>query len=80
MQIDREAAKNDLNMVIIGHVDAGKSTLVGNLLYKLGYFDEHRLNKILKMTEEYGKVSFHFAWILDEDEEERRRGITINTA
>ena len=67
-------------MVIIGHVDAGKSTLMGHLLHKMGHIDSHSIQKQEKMTEQYGKASFHFAFFMDEDEEERKRGITINTA
>jgi len=66
-------------MVIIGHVDAGKSTLMGNFLCKLGEVDMHKQSKNEKKAEEYGKASFSFAWIMDEDEEERKHGITINT-
>ena len=67
-------------MVIIGHVDAGKSTLMGHLLYKMGQIDAHKIRKNAKMAEEYGKATFEYAYVMDEDEEERRRGITINTA
>ena len=68
--------KRDINMVIIGHVDAGKSTLMGHLLFKLGQIDSHKIKKNAKMAE----ATFEYAYIMDEDEEERRRGITINTA
>jgi translation elongation factor EF-1alpha len=78
--IDLEEAKKDINMVIIGHVDAGKSTLMGHLLFKMGKIDAHKIKKNAKMAEEYGKATFEFAYVMDEDEEERRRGITINTA
>ena len=71
---------NEINMVIIGHVDAGKSTLMGHLLCKLGYINNKQVKKNEKMAEEYGKGSFSYAWIMDEDEDERRHGITINTA
>ena len=78
--IDTEEVKKDINLVIIGHVDAGKSTIMGHLLHKLGQISAHQIKKNTKLTEEYGKSSFEFAYIMDEDEEERRRGITINTA
>ena len=66
-------------MVIIGHVDAGKSTLMGNYLCKLGLIDMHRHSKTEKYAENLGKSSFALAMIMDEDEEERKRGVTINT-
>mgnify|MGYP000179460080 FL=1 len=52
-------------MVIIGHVDAGKSTLMGHLLHLLGYVGHQEIRKNEKMSVEYGKASFHFAWIMD---------------
>ena len=64
MKID-ESKNNDINMVIIGHVDAGKSTLMGHLLHLLGYVGHQEIRKNEKMSVEYGKASFHFAWIMD---------------
>jgi elongation factor 1 alpha-like protein len=60
-----ESKNNDINMVIIGHVDAGKSTLMGHLLHLLGYVGHQEIRKNEKMSVEYGKASFHFAWIMD---------------
>lgn len=80
IDIDREALKRAINMVIIGHVDAGKSTLTGHLLFKLGEVNKQTLHKTTKIAEEMNKGSFRFAYIMDADEEERERGITINTA
>jgi elongation factor 1 alpha-like protein len=80
VEIDHEAVQNEINLVVIGHVDAGKSTLMGHLLYKLGYVDKHQQKKTEKMAAEYGKASFSYAWIMDEDEDERRHGVTINAA
>lgn len=77
---DVEAAKKKINMAIIGHVDSGKSTLMGHLLTKLGHIDQRQIRKNEKQCDEIGKASFHFAWVMDQDEEERKRGITINTA
>lgn len=48
----------DLNIVVIGHVDSGKSTLTGHLLYKLGHISNAELRKHEKKTEEYGKAGF----------------------
>lgn len=66
-------------MVTIGHVDAGKSTLVGHLLQSLGLVKNQEMHKMKKTAENYNKDSFAFAFIMDDDEEERERGITINT-
>ena len=66
-----------LNLVIIGHVDSGKSTLVGHLLVALGKVNNQTMHRYEKMSEEYGKGSFKFAWVMDESEEERKRGVTI---
>ena len=73
--------KKDLphvNFVTIGHVDAGKSTLTGHLIYKLGGIDKRTLEKYEKEANEKGKGSFKFAWVLDNLKAERERGITIN--
>ncbi|MCC6041542.1 MAG: translation elongation factor EF-1 subunit alpha [Desulfurococcaceae archaeon] len=69
--------KPHLNLVIIGHVDHGKSTMVGNMLYRLGYFDEKTLKDIEAQALKMGKESFKFAWLLDRLKEERERGLTI---
>jgi len=72
------AEKPHLNLVVIGHVDHGKSTLVGHLLYRLGYIDEKKLKELEEQAKAKGKESFKFAWILDKMKEERDRGITID--
>jgi len=78
VQLDREQMQKEINMVIIGHVDSGKSTLTGHLLTKLGLIDPQQIKRNIKATEEFGKAKFEYAYVLDTDEEERRRGITIN--
>jgi len=70
--------KKRINVVIIGHVDAGKSTLMGHLLYKLGNISDKLIHKFKKESVEIGKSSFHFAWVMDEHEEERQRGVTMD--
>ena len=79
-QITQEFEENQkiMNLVIIGHVDSGKSTLMGHLLFKLGKVNQQTMHKYEKQSEELGKGSFKFAWILDEGEEERKRGVTID--
>lgn len=62
---------NRLNLVIIGHVDSGKSTLMGHILFKMGRVDQQEMHKVEKLSVAYGKSSFKFAYLLDQDEEER---------
>ncbi|KAJ2725082.1 hypothetical protein GGI07_001550 [Coemansia sp. Benny D115] len=69
-----------LNLVVVGHVDAGKSTLMGHLLYALGQVNERTMRKFERDSEKIGKGSFAFAWVLDETEEERSRGVTMDIA
>jgi len=75
-----DTGKKSLNLVIIGHVDAGKSTLMGHLMYKLGLVPEKTMKKYERDSANIGKGSFSFAWVLDEQKEERQRGITIDIA
>eukprot|EP00834_Sanchytrium_tribonematis_P001120 NODE_24_length_41419_cov_0.818780.p21 type:complete len:269 gc:universal NODE_24_length_41419_cov_0.818780:35351-36157(+) len=70
--------KENVNIVVIGHVDSGKSTLVGHMLHLLNVIDDKQLRKQQKMSMEAGKKSFAFAWTLDADDEERQRGVTID--
>jgi elongation factor 1 alpha-like protein len=63
---------------VIGHVDAGKSTLMGHLLFLLGYVDSKTISKYERDSKAIGKDSFHFAWVMDAGEEERQRGVTID--
>ena len=69
--------KPHLNLVIIGHVDHGKSTLVGHILYRLGFVDQKTISTIEEEAKKKGKESFKFAWLLDKLKEERERGVTI---
>ena len=66
--------------MIIGHVDSGKSTLMGHILLKQGVISKNQLRKLEKESHDLGKGSFSFAWALDEGEEERERGLTIDVA
>lgn len=72
--------KEHLNLVIIGHVDHGKSTLMGHLLYLMGSVDERTIKKYEEEAEKLGKASFKYAWVLDRLKEERERGLTIDVA
>ncbi|MCS7120035.1 MAG: translation elongation factor EF-1 subunit alpha [Nitrososphaerota archaeon] len=70
--------KPHLNLVIIGHVDHGKSTTMGHLLYQAGVVDERTVKTYEEEAKRMGKETFKFAWILDNLKEERERGLTID--
>ena len=72
--------RSHLSMVILGHVDAGKSTLTGRLLLSLNHVSQRQLQKYQKASSAIGKSSFALAWFTDEDESERERGVTIDIA
>ena len=72
--------KKHVNIVVIGHVDAGKSTTTGHLIYKCGGIDKRTIEKFEKEAAEMGKSSFKYAWVLDKLKAERERGITIDIA
>ena len=74
------AEKPHMNLAVIGHIDHGKSTLVGRLLYETGTIPAHVIEKYKVEAEEKGKGSFAFAWVMDSLKEERERGITIDIA
>ncbi|ELY47523.1 translation elongation factor EF-1 subunit alpha [Natronorubrum sulfidifaciens] len=68
------------NLAVIGHVDHGKSTLVGRLLYETGSVPEHVIEQHREEAEEKGKGGFEFAYVMDNLAEERERGVTIDIA
>jgi len=72
--------KVHISLVVIGHVDAGKSTTTGHLIYKCGGIDKRTIEKFEKEAAELGKSSFKYAWVLDNLKAERERGITIDIA
>eukprot|EP01118_Nematostelium_gracile_P011278 TRINITY_DN397_c0_g1_i1.p2 TRINITY_DN397_c0_g1~~TRINITY_DN397_c0_g1_i1.p2 ORF type:complete len:495 (+),score=143.27 TRINITY_DN397_c0_g1_i1:119-1486(+) len=72
--------KTHINIVVVGHVDAGKSTTTGHLIYKCGGIDKRTIEKFEKEAKEIGKASFKYAWVLDKLKAERERGITIDIA
>merc|ERR1712076_18001 len=72
--------KKHVNLVVIGHVDAGKSTTTGHLIYKCGGIDKRVIDQFEKEAAELGKSSFKYAWVLDNLKAERERGITIDIA
>eukprot|EP00577_Skeletonema_sp_RCC1716_P031582 CAMPEP_0113402322 /NCGR_PEP_ID=MMETSP0013_2-20120614/17194_1 /TAXON_ID=2843 ORGANISM="Skeletonema costatum, Strain 1716" /NCGR_SAMPLE_ID=MMETSP0013_2 /ASSEMBLY_ACC=CAM_ASM_000158 /LENGTH=79 /DNA_ID=CAMNT_0000287649 /DNA_START=8 /DNA_END=244 /DNA_ORIENTATION=+ /assembly_acc=CAM_ASM_000158 len=70
--------KPRVSLVVIGHVDAGKSTTTGHLIYKCGGVDQETIAKYEKEANEVGKPTQKFAWVLDNLKAERERGITID--
>ncbi|GAB1600379.1 elongation factor 1-alpha-like [Argonauta hians] len=72
--------KLHINIVVIGHVDSGKSTTTGHLIYKCGGIDRRVIEKFEKEAQDIGKSSFKYAWVLDKLKAERERGITIDIA
>ncbi|KAI9588173.1 hypothetical protein GQX74_004019 [Glossina fuscipes] len=75
---ERADQKHHLNLIVIGHVDAGKSTLMGHLLYDTGNVSQRVMHKYEQESKKMGKQSFMYAWVLDETGEERARGITMD--
>jgi len=74
----RGNGKEFLNLIVIGHVDSGKSTLMGHLLFQLGQVSQKIMHKYEQESRKVGKQSFMYAWVLDETDEERERGITMD--
>lgn len=73
-------AKPHLNLAFIGHVDHGKSTTVGRLMFETGAVDPHIIEEYKKEAAAKGKATFEFAWVMDSLKEERERGVTIDIA
>jgi elongation factor 1-alpha len=72
--------KPHLNLAFIGHVDHGKSTTVGRLMYETGAVDPHVIEEYRKEAASQGKATFEYAWVMDSLKEERERGVTIDIA
>ena len=72
--------KPHMNLVFIGHVDHGKSTTVGRILYEKGVVSDQVMKKYKEEAEKVGKGTFEFAWVMDNMKEERERGLTIDVA
>jgi len=73
-----EDDKKHISMVVCGHVDAGKSTTTGHLIFKLGGISAREMEKLQTEADQQGKSSFAFAYYMDKDKAERERGVTIN--
>ncbi|MDO8563919.1 MAG: translation elongation factor EF-1 subunit alpha [Nanoarchaeota archaeon] len=69
-----------INVVFVGHVDHGKSTTIGRLVYDSGNLPETELEKLKAEAQKHGKAGFEFAFVMDRFKEERERGVTIDLA
>jgi len=72
--------KPNMNVIFVGHVDAGKSTTVGRLMFDSGAVSEQEMKKLKEEAEKNGKAGFEFAYVMDKIKEERERGVTIDLA
>lgn len=72
--------KPHVNIVFVGHVDHGKSTTVGRLMFDSGAIDENKMRKLKEKAQELGKAGFEFAFVMDGLKEEQERGVTIDLA
>ncbi len=79
-EYDKAKSKKTASVAVVGHVDAGKSTMMGRLLLDLKLVDQRTIDKYRKEAETMGKSSFALAWVLDQGTEERTRGVTIDIA
>lgn len=70
-------SREHLNIIFIGHVDSGKSTLGGNIMYLTGRVDERTIEKYRRMAKEQNRESWYLSWALDTTDEERDRGKTV---
>ncbi|KAM0577229.1 hypothetical protein ACHAO2_005509 [Verticillium nonalfalfae] len=69
--------KEHVNIIFIGHVDAGKSTLGGSILYATGMVDERTMDKYRKDAKDLGRESWYLSWVMDLTAEERSKGKTV---
>ncbi|KAL2354836.1 elongation factor Tu GTP binding domain-containing protein [Cryomyces antarcticus] len=79
-EFEKSKRKDAASFVVIGHVDHGKSTLMGRLLYDLKVIDQRSIDKLRKEATNIGKSSFALAWVMDSTSEERERGVTVDIA
>ena len=74
------AEKPHMNLIFIGHVDHGKSTTVGRLLFETGALNDRDMEKYKELAKQFNRPTFEFAFVMDQQKEERERGITIDIA
>jgi elongation factor 1-alpha len=67
-----------INVAFVGHVDHGKSTTIGRLMFDSGKLPQQELDKLKAIAAEHGKAGFEFAYVMDKFKEERERGVTID--
>lgn len=79
-EFENSASKRSVSFVVVGHVDAGKSTLMGRLLTELKFVEQRTIDKYRRQGEKIGKQSFALAWVMDQRSDERERGVTIDIA
>ena len=72
--------KPNMNVVFVGHVDAGKSTTIGRLFRETGGVSQQEMDKLKEEAKKHGKTGFEFAYVMDNIKEERERGVTIDLA
>ncbi|WFD44338.1 hypothetical protein MPSI1_003005 [Malassezia psittaci] len=75
-----QRGQREIGLVVVGHVDSGKSTLMGRMLHEYGQMGDRDHEKNVRGSAKMGKGSFAYAWALDSSEEERARGVTIDVA
>lgn len=74
---DAEALKEHMSIIFMGHVDAGKSTMGGNLLYLTGSVDKRTIDKYEREAQDAGRQGWYLSWVMDTNKEERNEGKTI---
>nr|AYM47849.1 transcription elongation factor 2 [Starmerella bombicola] len=72
-----EALKEHMSIIFMGHVDAGKSTMGGNLLYLTGSVDKRTIDKYEREAQDAGRQGWYLSWVMDTNKEERNEGKTI---
>lgn len=72
--------KPTINVVVIGHVNAGKSTIAGHLIYRFGTIDDQKIKSLEKKNDKFEKKPSNYAWLFDESTSERELGCTINAS
>ena len=76
--VDIDPSKQPASLVFIGHVDAGKSTICGQIIYKMGLVDERTINQFKQEAKNKNRDSWWLAYIMDNNEEEKEKGKTVD--
>lgn len=72
-----DTTREPVSMVFIGHVDAGKSTICGNLMYMMGVVDARTIEKYKAEAKEKGRDSWWLAYVMDVSDDEKAKGKTV---